>query len=111
MNASLSLMLPRPVVELSEVSKRFGRLRVLHRVCLDIRAGRVTAILGPNAAGKSTVIKLILGLTRCDAGRVLVNGQPAPIFFSGLAPGLVGVYQINVYLPSDAPEKLEVTVR
>ena len=42
---------------------------------------------------------------------VLVNGQPAPIFFSGLAPGLVGVYQINVYLPSDAPEKLDVTVR
>ena len=76
MSASLSLTLPRPVVALSEVSKRFGRLRVLHRVCFDIRGGRVTAILGPNAAGKSTVIKLILGLTRCDAGRVLVNGQP-----------------------------------
>lgn len=74
MTASLSLSLPRPVVQLDRVSKSFGRLQVLDGVSFDIRAGRITAILGPNAAGKSTVIKIILGLTRADTGDLLVNG-------------------------------------
>jgi len=56
------------------VTKRFGRLTVLDGVSFDVRAGRITAILGPNAAGKSTVIKAILGLVRPDAGRILVDG-------------------------------------
>jgi type 1 glutamine amidotransferase len=42
---------------------------------------------------------------------VLVNGQPAPVFFSGLAPGLVGIYQLNVIVPSDAPSRFEVAVQ
>jgi uncharacterized protein len=42
---------------------------------------------------------------------VLVNGQDAPVFFSGLAPGLVGLYQVNAILPADAPSKLEVVVQ
>jgi Cu-processing system ATP-binding protein len=70
----LMLDLPRPVVEVSEVTKRFGRLLVLDRVSFGIRVGRVTAILGPNASGKSTVIKILLGLVRPDAGRIVVNG-------------------------------------
>jgi uncharacterized protein (TIGR03437 family) len=42
---------------------------------------------------------------------VLVNGQAASVFFSGMAPGLVGVYQLNVFLPGDAPPKFEVVVQ
>jgi uncharacterized protein (TIGR03437 family) len=42
---------------------------------------------------------------------VLVNGQAASVFFSGMAPGLVGVYQLNVFLPGDAPSKFEVVVQ
>jgi Cu-processing system ATP-binding protein len=76
MTDSLTLMLPQPLLEVSEVSKSFGRLPVLRRVSFGIRAGRITAILGPNAAGKSTVIKTILGLTRADSGRIVVNGNP-----------------------------------
>jgi uncharacterized protein len=41
---------------------------------------------------------------------VFVGGQPATVFFSGLTPGLVGLYQINVLLPSDAPPSLEIMV-
>jgi uncharacterized protein len=41
---------------------------------------------------------------------VLVNGQAASVFFSGMAPGLVGVYQLNLFLPGDAPSKFEVVV-
>jgi uncharacterized protein (TIGR03437 family) len=39
---------------------------------------------------------------------VLVNVQAASVSFSGMAPGLVGVYQVNVFLPGDAASKLEV---
>jgi Cu-processing system ATP-binding protein len=70
----LALDLPQPVVEVSEVTKRFGRLMVLDRVTFAVGAGRVTAILGPNASGKSTVIKMLLGLVRPDAGRIVVDG-------------------------------------
>ena len=74
MTKSLSLSLPRPMIRVAEVSKAFGRLRVLDRVSFEVRAGRITAILGPNAAGKSTVIKILLGLTRADQGSIVVNG-------------------------------------
>jgi Cu-processing system ATP-binding protein len=71
---SLSPRSGRSVVEVSEVTKRFGRLTVLERVSLQIMPGRITALIGPNAAGKSTLIKAILGLIRPDTGRIVVNG-------------------------------------
>lgn len=58
------------------VSKRFGRLEVLRQVDLEIPAGRITGLVGPNAAGKSTFIKSVLGLVRPDAGELEVLGQP-----------------------------------
>jgi Cu-processing system ATP-binding protein len=69
-----ALVLPRATVEVSEVTKRFGRLTVLDRVSFRARAGRVTAILGPNAAGKSTIIKALLALVRPSSGRIRVDG-------------------------------------
>lgn len=62
------------MIELAGVRKRFGQLDVLQGVDAVFRKGRVTALVGPNAAGKTTVIKSILGLTRPDAGIIKVNG-------------------------------------
>jgi len=63
-------------VEISGLGKRFGRRDVLRGVELSIAPGRITAIVGPNAAGKTTLIKLILGLVqhRESDGRILVDG-------------------------------------
>ena len=72
-----SLSISQTALELQEVSKRFGRNTVLDRVSFGVRPGRVSAILGPNAAGKSTAIKIVLGLVRPDGGRVMVNGTAA----------------------------------
>lgn len=60
----------------SGLKKHFGGLRVLEGVDLALEAGRVTAVVGPNAAGKSTLIKCILGLVRPSAGTIEVLGQP-----------------------------------
>ena len=52
----------------SDLRKHFGMLRVLEGVDLALDAGQVTAVVGPNAAGKSTLIKCILGLVRPERG-------------------------------------------
>lgn len=62
------------MIEIRGLRKRFGTNGVLDGVDLDIAAGRITAIVGPNAAGKSTLIKCVLGLTRPDAGTITVGG-------------------------------------
>ena len=63
------------VITARGVTKRFGRLEVLRQVDLEIPAGRITGLVGPNAAGKSTFIKSVLGLVRPDAGELQVLGQ------------------------------------
>lgn len=70
----------KPMIDLAALEKRFGKLHVLKGVNLHIDRGRVTAIVGPNASGKTTLIKSILGLTRPDGGQILfdedrVNGD------------------------------------
>ena len=63
-----------PAIELDGVVKRFGPSSVLTAVDAAIRRGRVTALVGPNAAGKSTLLKCILGLVRPDAGTIQIDG-------------------------------------
>lgn len=62
------------MIKISGLRKRFGQLNVLQGVDATFQTGRVTALVGPNAAGKTTLIKTILGLTRADAGSINVNG-------------------------------------
>lgn len=62
------------VVETSGLSKWFGPHRGVEDVSLEIRRGEVYGLLGPNAAGKTTAIRLLLGLIRPSAGRASVFG-------------------------------------
>ncbi|HXH17976.1 MAG TPA: ABC transporter ATP-binding protein [Chitinophagales bacterium] len=64
------------MVEIKFLEKSFGRLKVLRGVDLIIRKGSLTAILGPNASGKTTIIKSILGLVIPDKGEIIVDGIP-----------------------------------
>jgi Cu-processing system ATP-binding protein len=70
------------VIEARGVTKAYGPLSVLQGIDLDIEPGQITAIVGPNASGKTTFNKIVLGLVRPDAGTVrfdgtLVNGTSA----------------------------------
>jgi ABC-2 type transport system ATP-binding protein len=62
------------VIQLDRIIKRFGSQVVLDRVSLEVPAGSVFALLGENGAGKSTAIKIMLGLEEPDAGRATVLG-------------------------------------
>ncbi len=63
------------LLEVERLSKAFGRTMVLREVSLSCRAGEVLAIVGPNGVGKSTCAKVLAGLLKEDAGRVLLGGR------------------------------------
>jgi Cu-processing system ATP-binding protein len=88
------------VIDIRDLHKRYGRLDVLRGVDLSLRTGRVTGLVGPNSAGKTTLIKSVLGLVRPDRGAVLVGG--APVDADGLYRARIG------YMPQIArfPENL-----
>ena len=65
-----------PVIELIEVHKSFGPLKVLCGINLKLRRGQTTVIIGESAAGKSVVLKHIVGLLRPDRGEVRYHGLP-----------------------------------
>lgn len=62
-------------VRIEALRKSFGRLEVLKGIDLSVREGEITAVLGPNASGKTTLIKSLLGLVLPDEGRILVLGR------------------------------------
>lgn len=64
------------MIRIQHLNKSFDELEVLRDVSLEISRGTITAILGPNASGKSTLIKCILGLVNPDSGKILVDDEP-----------------------------------
>ena len=65
------------MIELSGITKTFGRTRALDGLDLSVRPGEVHGFLGPNGAGKSTTIRVLLGLVRADGGTAtLLGGDP-----------------------------------
>ena len=63
------------MLELRNVSTRYGQVQVLWEVSLTVGEGELVCLLGPNAAGKSTTMKTILGLVHPCAGEVFFRGQ------------------------------------
>jgi len=64
-----------PVLELEGVYAAYGAVRVLTDVSLEVRRGEIVCLLGPNAAGKTTTLRAILGLTAPSAGQIHVEGE------------------------------------
>ena len=64
-----------PLIELKNVTKRFGEKTVLDRVNLTIFEGDITTIIGKSGEGKSVLLKHIIGLLRPDEGEILFNGK------------------------------------
>jgi len=69
-------MAASPMLECTELRKRFGRVEAVRGVSLQVGEGETYGLLGPNGAGKTTAISMICGLLQPDAGEVVVAGQP-----------------------------------
>jgi simple sugar transport system ATP-binding protein len=90
-----------PVLAARGVSRRFGRITALEDASLEVRAGRVTCLLGDNGAGKSTLIKVLSGVHRPTAGRVAVDGRDVMLDSPRAARrlGIATVYQDLAVIP------------
>jgi rhamnose transport system ATP-binding protein len=67
------------VLELSEVSRRFGATQALDSVSLALVQGEIHALVGENGAGKSTVVKILAGVHAPDSGHIRMNGSAVQI--------------------------------
>ncbi|MGA7327835.1 MAG: ABC transporter ATP-binding protein [Rhodomicrobium sp.] len=90
------------VLEVYNVSKRFGGLQALHNVSFKTGEGEILGLIGPNGAGKTTLFSVVAGLTEPDEGKIRLGGQ----FIGGMKPhqiaalGLTKTFQ-NVALFSE----------
>ena len=68
-----------PMLVLEGITKRFGGVTALDRVCFDLCPGEIHALLGENGAGKSTLIKVLGGIHQADEGAVLFEGASVDV--------------------------------
>ena len=83
------------ILELSGITKIFPGVKALDRVNFQLRPGEIHAIMGENGAGKSTFIKVIMGVHRAEEGTMLLDGKPVD-FRSPLdaqKAGIAAIYQ------------------
>ena len=64
------------MIELTRLTKAYGRRRAVDDLTVTVHPGRITGFLGPNGSGKSTTMRLILGLARPTTGSATVNRRP-----------------------------------
>ena len=64
-----------PLLRIEAVVKKFGMLRAVDRLSLDIRGGEFFALLGPSGCGKTTLLRMLAGFETPDEGRILLNGR------------------------------------
>jgi spermidine/putrescine transport system ATP-binding protein/putrescine transport system ATP-binding protein len=64
-----------PIIRIEGASKRFGQVAAVDQVSLEIRANELFALLGPSGCGKTTLLRLLAGLERASAGRILIDGE------------------------------------
>jgi ribose transport system ATP-binding protein len=83
------------------ISKRYGGVRALEKADLEVKAGRVHAILGENGAGKSTLIKIMSGVVLPDEGRMRLDGHEVsfPNPAAANAAGIVCIFQELSLIP------------
>jgi branched-chain amino acid transport system ATP-binding protein len=82
-----------PLLEVKDLSVKYGSVPAIHSVNLALDEGKICAIIGPNGAGKTTILKTIMGLVRSAGGSIVFSGRElrklAPHTISQLGIGWV----------------------
>ncbi|WBU60595.1 sugar ABC transporter ATP-binding protein [Paracoccus albus] len=84
----------KPVLSLRGIVKTFPGVRALDGVQIDLYPGQVTALIGENGAGKSTIVKILTGIYQPDEGQIIVDGVETH-FATAQAAGQAGVTAIH----------------
>lgn len=79
-----------PILEVRQLSRRFGGLWALRDVSFTVDEGEILGIIGPNGAGKSTLINLVTGRLRPTSGQVLIRGKDV----TGMRPWAIAHDQV-----------------
>ena len=87
-----------------ELTKRFRHQVAVDAVDLEVPSGAVYGFLGPNGSGKTTTIRMLLGLIRPTAGRVELLGLPMPAGAGAALPRVGSLVEIDLSPASDAPQ-------
>ncbi|WP_068112369.1 sugar ABC transporter ATP-binding protein [Tropicimonas marinistellae] len=87
-----------PILSLSGITKTFPGVRALSDVSLELYPGQVTALVGENGAGKSTIVKVLTGIYRPDEGTISVDGQETrfPTARAASDAGITAIHQETV---------------
>ncbi|SKA27917.1 sugar ABC transporter ATP-binding protein [Consotaella salsifontis] len=87
--------MPEPMLSMSHIKKSFGGVKALVDGNLDLEAGRIHALCGGNGAGKSTILSILMGFYKPDAGEIRLNGEPVQFHSpqQALAAGIAIVQQ------------------
>lgn len=88
----------QPVLSLRGISKSFPGVKALQDVQLDLYPGQVTALIGENGAGKSTIVKVLTGIYQPEAGTIMVDGAPVRLDNAAAAAraGVTAIHQETV---------------
>lgn len=83
----------KPNVTIRGLSKSFGSRKILHNINLDVLPGEIFGFLGPNGSGKTTTIKLMLGLLRIDEGEICICGHNVKTEFEEAIANVGGIIE------------------
>ena len=81
------------VLEVNNISKRIRKKQILDDVSFFLCAGEVVGLVGRNGVGKSTLIKVILGLQRCNKGNIKINGFDLRNSYVDAIKGVSGIVE------------------
>ena len=89
------------ILQVTGLSKAFSGVKALNNVQLAVRRGEVHALMGENGAGKSTFMKVLIGLLTPDAGQIMVDGQPLTTgsVKASMAQGIAMIHQEVLVVP------------
>ena len=91
----------KPVLEMQAMYKSYNGAKALNGAHIDLRKGEVHALVGENGAGKSTMIKIIMGVVQADAGKIILDGEEITIGNpqEAQAHGIAAIYQEPMVFP------------
>ncbi len=92
-----------PVLELRNVTKSFGGLRVTADVSFSVAPGSISAIIGPNGAGKTTLFNQITGYLKPDGGKILFQGKDITNLSTReiVTLGMARAFQVTSFFPEE----------